>query len=270
MSANFLPRLASIVLLVAFASFTQPAAAQMMPEMHLYLVNFECGFQVSDGGTEDYEPMVKVANYATKVDIYNYGMGTANIVAEAYSTGNNRWASSIGGQALPTNALQSHNATVIDCVNIAQAINNGGPIPNGKPFYTGMLRIFSPEPLFIWATKTTQVCSGTARTTAGELITSHVAYDIMTGAFFNTITQAPETVDLSIFGCPAAGLGNRGYPGPAGEVPPNSRTPHDGTIFGPILTPPSPELPMGGFSFSNVSVSHSLDFERVEGVIVVD
>ena len=264
-----LDRLAPFVLLTLLSAIGQPAAAQMMPEMHLYVVSFECGFQVSDAGTEDYEPMVKVANYATKVDIFNYGMNAANVVAEAFSTGNNRWASSVAGQALPVNLLQGHQATVIDCVNIAQAIT-GGAIPPGKPFYTGMLRIMSPEPLFVWATKTTQICSGTARTTAGALVTPHVAYDILTGAFYNTVTQTPEVVDLSIFGCPSAGLGERGFPGPAGEVPPNSRTPHDGAIFGPIVVPPVPDLPAGGFSFSNVSVSHSLDFERVEGVVVID
>ncbi len=262
-------RLVSLVLLTSFVAFGQPATAQMMPEMHLYMVNFECGFQVSDAGTENYEPMVKVANYATKVDIFNYGMGDANIIAEVYSTGNNRWASSVGGQALPANNLLSHNATVIDCVNMAQAIT-GGTIPTGKPFYTGMLRIFSPEPLFIWATKTTQVCSGTARTTSGGWVTPQIAYDIMTGTYFNTVTQGPEIIDLSIFGCPSAGLNNRGFPGPAGEVPPNSRTPHDGVFVGPIHSQPSPWAPQGGFSFSNVSVSHSLDFERVEGVIVID
>lgn len=246
------------------------AAAQTMPQMYVYSVNFECGFQISDSGSSGYEPMVKVANYATKVDIHNVGMNPASLTGDVFSTGTNRWASSVAPMPLPPNTLQSHNATVIDCVNIAQAIT--GVIPPGKPFFSGIVTIRSLEPLIVWATKTTQVCAGMATTDEGQPVMPPVFFDD-DGLSYNTVTGQVTVADFAIYGCPAAEIDNgqvtvppgQGlFRGPNGGVPPGLRP------IGPIRTPPTPTSPHGGFTLSDVSISHSMDFERVEPMLIQD
>lgn len=260
----------SLTVLSLAMALAWPAAAQMAPPMYVYSVSFECGFQVSDNGDNGYEPVVKVANYATKVDLHNVGMNTAALTADVFATGNSRWASSVTPIALPQNNLGSHNATVIDCVNIAQAIT--GSIPPGKPFISGMVTVRSLEPLIVWATKTTQVCAGLATTDEGQTVMPPVFFDD-NGLSYNTLTGQVTVADFAIFGCPAALLdggqvtvppGQGLFRGPNGGVPPGLRP------IGPVRTPPTPTSPQGGFSLSDISVSHSLDFERVEPMLIQD
>jgi hypothetical protein len=66
-------RLISVCLaagLSAGLGLAAPAAAQG-GGVHVYSVDFVCGFQASVGGSGVYEPIVKVANYATKIDHHN-------------------------------------------------------------------------------------------------------------------------------------------------------------------------------------------------------
>ena len=264
------------LLLAASASFAQEPPPG--PIFYVYVVNFECGFQVSDIGAGGYEPMVKVANYASKVDIHNYDVHQANVQAEVFSTGNSRWSATAGPLALPSTTMNSNTSTVIDCNHVATAIN--GSLPPGKPFYTGMLRIVSDQELVVWATKTTQVCAGLAKLDDGDPIVPPIGYDIGSGFFYSTGSGATETADLSLFGCPAAEIdgGTGGTPnpptipgtfrGPGGAVPPGLR-PIPGVTSTPTPLPSGGTSP-GGFTLSNVSVSHSMDFERVEGVCIND
>ena len=250
------------------------AEAQMMPQMYVYSVSFECGFQVSDNGSDGYEPMVKVANYATKIDIHNVGMNAAALSGDVFSTGGSRWASSVGPQPLPGNSLATHNATVIDCVNIATAITGQIP-PTGKPFFTGIVTIRSLEPLIVWATKTTQVCAGLATTDEGQPVMPPIYYDI-DGLSYTTTTGQVTVADFAIHGCPAVDTdpatgqmippppGQGLFRGPNGGVPPGLRP------IGPIWTPPSPTAPQGGLTLSSISISHSMDFERVEPMLIQD
>ena len=267
MSAN--TRRILTVLIVALG-LTWSASAQMMPQMYVYSVNFECGFQISDNGSSGYEPMVKVANYATKVDIHNVGMNTANLNADVFSTGNSRWASSVAPIAMAPNNLANHNATVIDGVNSAQTIT--GSIPTGKPFFTGVVTIRSVEPLIVWATKTTQVCAGLATTDEGQPVMPPIYFDD-DGLSYNTTTGQVTVADFAIYGCPAAEIENgevtvppgQGlFRGPGGAVPPGLRP------VGPVRTPPTPTNPQGGFTLSDISISHSMDFERVEPMLIQD
>lgn len=261
-----------LTVLVLAMGLAWTASGQMMPQMHVYSVSFECGFQINDTGAGGYEPMVKVANYATKVDIHNVGMNPAALTGDVFSTGANRWASSVGPNPLPFNNLGSHNATVIDCVNIAQAITGVVPPPPAKPFFTGIVTIRSLEPLIVWATKTTQVCAGLATTDEGQPVLPPVFFD-SNGLSYNTLTGQVTVADFAIFGCPAAEIDNglvtvppgQGlFRGPNGGVPPGLRP------LGPIRIPPTPFNPQGGFSMSDVSISHSMDFERVEPLVLQD
>ncbi len=272
--------LINCILLLGLAIPTLGQTQPPMPVFFVYIVNFECGFQISDIGPGGYEPLVKVANYATKVDFTNYGMQQpAQIQAEVLRTDNNRWANAAGPTPLvPANLmLGSNSATVIDCNHIAQAIN--GVLPAGKPFYSGMVRLVSDQELVVWTTKTTQVCAGLAKLDNGNPILPPLSYDISSGLTYSTLTGQQETVDLSIFGCPAAEIVNGTVPnpptqpgtflGPNGGVPPGLR-PIPGAIQ--IVDQYQPGVPTqpSGFLLTNVSVSHSMDFERVEGVCIND
>lgn len=266
--------LVALAALVTAALCTVPALAQTPPVQYVYAVNFECGFQVSDIGVGGYEPLVKVANYATKVDFHNYDLYEAQIMAEVYSTANNRWTATGAPQPIPAGTMPINSASVIDCNHIVTAIQ--GAVPAGKPFLSGMVRIVSDQELVVWTTKTTQVCSGLAKLDTGEAIVPPLSYDIGSGLIYRTSTGLTEAVDLSMFGCPAAeidgGTGQTPYPptipgtfrGPNGGVPPGLR-PIPGAIRIDYPGSPNPQ-----FMFTNVSVSHSMDFERVEGVCIND
>lgn len=269
--------LISATLLLGLAT---PSLGQTQPPVFfVYIVNFECGFQVSDIGPGGYEPLVKVANYATKVDFTNYDLHPAQVQAEVLRTDNSRWAAATGPVALvPGNlAMGSNTATVIDCNHIAQAIT--GAVPAGKPFYSGMVRIVSDQELVVWTTKTTQVCAGLAKLDNGDPILPPLSYDLGSGLTYSTYSGQQEAVDLSIFGCPAAETVNGEIPnpptnpgtflGPSGGVPPGLR-PIPGAIS--IVDGYQPGVPNqpSGFMMTNISVSHSMDSERVEGVCIND
>ena len=103
-----------LTLLVLGLGLAWAASGQMMPS-YVYSVSFECGFQISDTGAGGYEPMVKVANYATKIDVHNPGMNPAALTGDVFSTGGSRWASSVAPNPLPPNNLLNNNATYYFC-----------------------------------------------------------------------------------------------------------------------------------------------------------
>jgi len=236
-----------------------PAQAQGTGQ-YIYTVSFECGFQSSPHGSAGYEPVVKVANYAIKLDLFNYGSNSANLTAEVHGTGANRWASSVASVPLPPNTLNGGEGSLIDCVNIVSAILGG--TPTGKPFYSGIVTVRSATPLIVWATKTTEVCAGLATITDGDFLDPIVYVDE------NGIPSTPSTGPLppariTLFGCPNAAVmpgspsqGQGPYLAPGGAVPPGLRP------IGMMTNLQNNQFMV------NLGVSHSLDFERVEGVFV--
>ncbi len=236
-----------------------PATAQGTGQ-YIYTVSFECGFQTSPDGSAGYEPVVKVANYALKLDVFNYGSSPVNISAQVHGTGAQRWASSVAPVQLPANTLQGGDASMLDCVNLVSAIL--GSVPTGKPFYSGIVTLRSPQPLIVWATKTTEVCAGLATYFDGDFLDPLIFIDQ------NGIPSTPSTGPLppariTLFGCPNAVVmpgspsqGQGPYLAPGGAVPPGLRP------IGMMTN-----LQNNNF-MSQLAVSHSLDFERVEGVFV--
>lgn len=248
--------LAVIALLMSFVP--SPAAAQ--GGQYIYTVSFECGFQASADGSALYEPVAKIANYAIKVDLFNYGTNSANLTAEVHGTGASRWPASVASMPIPPTALSAGHGGLLDCVSIVSALV--GYNPTGKPFYSGIVTVRSPTPLIVWATKTTEVCSGLATYYNGDFIDPLVYIDE------NGIPSTPSTGPLpparmSLFNCPTGNAppgspseGQGPYTGPGGGIPPNIR---------PIGMMTNLQ---GNHFMSNLGVSHSLDFERVEGVFV--
>ncbi|MCH9649594.1 MAG: hypothetical protein K0U98_15245 [Deltaproteobacteria bacterium] len=248
--------LAVIALLVSFAA--SPAVAQS--GQYIYTVGFECGFQASADGNFGYEPVAKIANYAIKVDLFNYGANSANLTAQVHNTGPTRWPTSVPPITVAPSTVNAGHGGLLDCVNIVTAIL--GQTPTGKPFYSGILTVRSPTPLIVWATKTTEVCSGLATYYNGDFVDPLVYIDE------NGIPSTPSTGPLppariSLFNCPTGNAppgspseGQGPYTGPGGGVPPNIR---------PIGMMTNLQ---GNHFVSNLGVSHSLDFERIEGVFV--
>jgi hypothetical protein len=250
--------LAVLALAVAAAA---PAAAQ---GQWVYSVDFVCGFQASQDGPAGYEPLVKVANYATKLDLHNYGAAGANLSAFAALTSANRWPAAAAPVPLPPAALGPDGSTVIDCAHVAQALL--GQVPAGKPFLNGVLIVKSAQPLVVWATKTTEVCAGYASYVNWATGPFPIFIDADGVAHFGGPGGLIVPAGNVVFGCPVVQVNADGgvipptgtFLGPNGAVPPGLRTPSDTvgvTAFGDRIPRPSP-----------VSISHAIDFERVEGV----
>lgn len=268
--------LAACGVLVLAAAAAAPAPAQTGAIVNVYTVNFVCGYQASATGTEGYEPLVKVANYATKIDLSNFTDVNVLVAGRVYDTTNSPWPTAVPGSPLPPANLPLRTASVIDCNTIVSTF--GGLLP-GKPFYSGMVTIRSGEPLAVWATKTTQICAGTA-----QLVNQpppppiwryqpfYFAPDPFGGQptitlYAPTSGAPPVTVDWSTYGCPTAEVDQGGYvvfQGPAGEVPPNSRIPYGILPVGPMYGLPGTGQNTTTPTNSTLSISHSMDFERVE------
>ncbi len=273
------PLFAGMVLAVGVLASTLPAAAQGGALVNVYSVNFVCGYQASADGSQGYEPLVKVANYATKVDINNINNVQVLVAGMVHNTTASPWPNNVVGNPLAPNNMAMRTSTVIDCNTIAAAI---GPIPPGKPFFSGMVTIRSGDPLVVWATKTTQVCAGTAAYVTDPLPQPIYPYqpiflgeDLSSGLRFTLYPPSygpmpPTTVDWSTFGCPSAKVDAQGgvYFGPSGAVPPGLRTPTDLVPVGPIYRPPTPTYPEGEMTPGTLSLSHSMDFERVEPEVI--
>lgn len=142
---------------------------------HVYAVNFTCGFQSSADGSAGYEPMVKVANYAVKIDVYNYRSSSLALSGDVLETSGSHWVSSPVPTALAGGMLAAGGATVLDCTDIATTLASGGPLAGGKPFLSGVVTIRSPQPLIVWVTKTTEVCAGLVQVSE----TAHLDPDIL-------------------------------------------------------------------------------------------
>ncbi len=248
---------------LALAVWAAPTHAQ---GQWVYSVDFVCGFQASQDGPAGYEPLVKVANYATKLDLHNYTSTTQTLQASAVLTSSARWPASAAPVALVGATLAADGASVIDCTHIGQALM--GAIPAGKPFISGVLTVKSSQPLVAWATKTTQVCAGyaTLANWASFPSVQPIWVDPSGVAHFGGPGGPMVPGGRVLFGCPVAPVNGGGgvitpsgpFLGPVGAVPPGLRVPSDTLLStgGGDLVP----------EVAPVSVSHALDFERVEGV----
>ena len=238
-----------------------PAQAQ---SRHVYAVNFACGFQASADGTNDYEPLVKVANYAVKVDFYNFGQVEVELTGAVLETSTSTWLSSPAPTALTQGNLTAGGATVLDCTDIEAALSASGGPPAGKPFLSGVVTISSPEPLIVWATKTTEVCAGLVQVSATAVLDPDIiVFDEQMNPILPGMPLPPAAPVL--FGCPPALNYSTRYGGggpsgpftmPGGGVPPGLRS-----------RQVTPALGSDGIA-EDLSISHSIDFERVEGVFV--
>ena len=242
-------------------SLGQQAAAQPTG-VHIYTVDFVCGYQSSNDGNEGYEPLVKVANYATKIDLYNYNGSQANLSGDVHDTTAISWTMSSPPQPLANATLMNGGTTLIDCPTIVSAFL-GAPPNVGKPFFNGVVTIRSDQPLIVWATKTTEVCAGLVALDESE----NPEPVIIIGPDGQPL-PAPGGVSSpllpSLVGCPTTqivDINNGGVPGrylaPGGAVTPGLRSP------GVIQNPQT-----GEFLLADLSVSHAIDFERVEGIFV--
>lgn len=253
-----------LALVAALAASTIGTAALAQTGQYVYAVNFACGFQSSADGANDYEPLVKVANYAVKVDIYNYGMTDAALSGDVSETSGSHWTSSPTPTALSSGTLVSGGATVLDCTDIESALSGTGLPPAGKPFYSGVVVIRSPEPLVVWATKTTEVCAGLVQVDPEVLDDPDMIVFDEDGNPIPPGTTLPPAAPI-LFGCPGAlnyherygGGGPTGpFSGPGGSVPPGLRSRQ--------VTPA-----LGSDAVAeDLSISHSIDYERVEGIFV--
>ena len=239
----------------------QPASAQPTGA-HIYTVDFVCGYQSSNDGNEGYEPLVKVANYATKIDIYNYNGSQANMAGDVLDTTAISWTTSAPPQPLANATLMTGSSTLIDCPTIVMALTGALPT-GGKPFFNGVVTIRSDQPLIVWATKTTEVCA--ALVTFDESENPEPVIIIGPGGQPLPGPGGPlPPLVPSLLGCPSAFLVEGGGGGPQGPflAPGGSVTPG--------LRPPGmiQSQETGDFLTADLSVSHAIDFERVEGVFV--
>ena len=269
----------ALVLVLGALASTLPAVAQGGAPVNVYSVNFVCGYQASADGSLGYEPLVKVANYATKIDVNNINNVQVIVSGRVFNTTNTQWPNNAIGTPINPSVMPMRTSSVIDCTTIATTL---GPLPPGKPFFSGMVTIRSGDPLVVWATKTTQVCAGTAAMVPDPYQPPiypfqplFLGHDLTTGLSFTLYPPSagptPRTnVDWSTFGCPSASINPQGgvYFGPPGSVPPGFRTPSGLIPIGPIYRPPTPEYPDGEMTPGTLSISHSMDFERVEPVVI--
>jgi hypothetical protein len=251
----------SLAVLALAALAAVPAAAQ---GQWIYSVDFVCGFQASQDGSAGYEPLVKVANYATKVDVHNYGATSVTLSASAALTSTKRWPAAATPVPLALATLGADGSSVIDCAHVAQALL--GQIPAGKPFLNGVIVVKSAQPLVVWATKTTEVCAGYATYVNWATGPFAIFIDPDGVAHFGGPGGPIVPAGNVVFGCPVAQVDLSGnvippvgpFLGPGGAVPPGLRIPSDtvgSTSFGDRVAHASP-----------VSISNAIDFERVEGV----
>ncbi len=254
-----------IVVLGCAALLALATAAVTHAQQYVYSVNYECGFQSSADGSEGYEPVAKVANYAVKLDFFNPGTGDANLTGSVHETSSAHWNVQAGSSSLTAGQLGGGGASVIDCTDIFNVLGAGGGNPNpGKPFLTGMLTIRSDLPLVVWATKTTEVCSGLLRIDQA----AHDNPDII--IFDENGDPIPQGFPLppaapALLGCPPGfafdlrygGGGPSGpFSGPGGSVPPGLRSRQ-------VMQPVGSD-----FIADAWNVSHAIDFERVEPLVL--
>ncbi len=249
--------------LAALASLWTAGAAQAQGQ-HVYAVNFACGFQSSADGANDYEPLVKVANYAVKVDFYNLGPNDAELTGTVLETSGSAWLSSPASTGLGQGTLTGGGATVLDCTDIEAALSGGAGPPAGKPFLSGVVTITSPEPLIVWATKTTEVCAGLVQVSETAVLDPDIIVFVEQMSAIRPGCPLLPAAPI-LFGCPPALNYSTRYGGggpsgpftmPGGGVPPGLRSRQ--------VTPA-----LGSDAIAeDLSISHSIDYERVEGVFV--
>ncbi|MEM7588242.1 MAG: hypothetical protein AAF560_32940 [Acidobacteriota bacterium] len=258
-----LPRRTSFLVLTVLTLMwiAEPTHAQ---SRYVYAVNYACGFQSSADGSNDYEPLVKVANYAVKIDFHNFGEVDVQLAGSVLDTTSSAWLSSPAPIALTQGSLTAGGATVLDCTDIEAAVSGGSGPPAGKPFLSGVVTISSLEPLIVWATKTTEVCAGLVQVSETAVLDPDIiVFDEEMNPILPGMPLPPAAPVL--FGCPSAlsynsqyggGAPSGPFPGPGGSVPPGLRS-----------RQVTPSLGSDAIA-EDLSISHSIDYERVEGVLV--
>ncbi len=243
---------------LAFICLASVATAQPTG-VYMYTVDFVCGYQASNDGDAGYEPLVKVANYATKIDVHNYHGNQANLAGDVQDTTSITWTMSAPPQSLAATTLMPGHSTVLDCSTIVSTLNGSLPA-TGKPFFNGVATVRSDQPLIVWATKTTEVCAGLATFDESENPEPVLTIGPDGLPIPGPSGPLPAPV-LSLLGCPSATLVQGGpqgpYLAPGGSVTPGLRPP------GIIRSQQT-----GDLLLADISVSHSVDFERVEGVFI--
>ena len=251
--------------IVAFVAALALAAVGASAQTYVYAVNFECGFQASADGSDGYEPSVKVANYAFKVDLYNPSLTENAGVTASVLEDTTTHAPSAVSPPTPITALFNlpfDSASLLDCSDVLAA--QGGNPGGGKPFKSGVLIMRADRPLIVWATKTAEVCSGLFRLDPALVNDPDMLLFDEDGQLIPPGTPLPAA-GPSLIGCPPAmafheryggGLPSGPFSGPGGGVPPGLRSRQA------VAGPGSDQIA------DDWSVSHSMDFERVEPLVL--
>ncbi len=253
-------RLHRLVTLSCLAILGLAATANAQPTgAYIYTVDFVCGYQASNDGNSGYEPLVKVANYATKIDVHNYHGNQASLAGDVQDTTNLTWTMTAPPTALAPATLMPGHSTLVDCATIVSTLNGALPAA-GKPFFNGVVTVRSDQPLIVWATKTTEVCAALATFDESENPEPIIVVGPDGRPLPGPNGPLPAPVP-SLLGCPSASLVQGGpqgpYLAPGGSVTPGLRSP--GIIQ---------NQQTGDLLIADISVSHAIDFERVEGVYV--
>jgi len=259
-------RFAILVTITAALAGAIPAAAQSGSGTWIYTVNYECGYQQSMYGVEGYEPPVKMANYATKIDVYNPLSNQAQLGGDVLATvgwpavGTGTGSVSFTTHPLATVNLAAGNSLRLGCAEIAGAL--GHTLPDLQlTFLSGVATVRSATPLAIWVTKTSEVCAGLVASPIDP--TQPIFYDDA-GLLTSTGGSGLGAPIPSLFGCPAVETqpssgpilqpGGMGIPG---VVVPGIRPPgmvlSVSSTFGVVM---------------DVSVSQSIDSEQVTGIFI--
>lgn len=154
MVPKILLAIASVVVLMAIPSGSAYAACGTKKETCTYSVKFVCGLQAPIPGlVPPSEPPVKPGNYATAVNIQNFGDRSQSITATASI------ALNISFTLAPTSSilLETGQATEIGCSEIVGMF----PPPFNltlPAFITGFVEIVSPVQLSVTGVYTAQAC----------------------------------------------------------------------------------------------------------------
>jgi hypothetical protein len=188
----------AVALVAVLGALGSERPAQAQSTTYVYSVGFVCGDHVERYGrlendTQSYEKSTKVANYAFKLDASNpSNQAQANITGFVHMLDREaappfaRWPAGVAAAAMPATALNAGDATMIDCIEIAEVLGPAPVVP-ARPYYSGKVTLRSDNPLIVWATQT--MCSGGSAIGAAaadigfcaEGLLAHVGGDDMAG-----------------------------------------------------------------------------------------
>ncbi len=197
-------RLLSLTILVTVVAIAAIGIANLRPaeaqtSQYVYSASFVCGDHIEPYGRRDddtlsYEKSTKVANYAFKLDVTNPGSvvpatvtGWVNVLDVEAAPPPGRWPVAVAPLAMPVAIVPQGDATMIDCIEIAEAILGISPPPPARPYFSGIVTVKSNVNLIAWSTHT--MCSGGStlgaaaadRGFCGEANLTHLPGDDMAG-----------------------------------------------------------------------------------------